>query len=35
MRRGDVIAQNVCAPKSLVKEAEDLQMFERSIPSYL
>lgn len=34
MRRGDVIAQNVCASKSHVKEVKDLQMFERSIPSY-
>ena len=31
MRRGDVIAQSVCAPKSHLKEAGGLQMFERSI----
>lgn len=33
MRRGDVVAQSDCAPKSQFKEAKDLQMFERSIPS--
>ena len=33
MRRGDVVAQSDCAPKSHVKDAGDLQMFERSIPS--
>ena len=34
MRRGDVVAQSVCAPKSHVKDAKYLQMFERSITSY-